>query len=85
MGGARYFLSFLDDFSNMAFLYFLNSKDQVLDNFKAFKNLMENQSNQKIKILRTDNGREFYGTNFNNFLIKRGILTSAKWFGRKVK
>lgn len=28
----------------------------------------------KIKILRTDNGGEFCGTNFNNFLIKCGIL-----------
>lgn len=46
MGGARYTLV-EDDFSRMVFVYFLKSKDEVFNKFIEFKNLVENQTEEK--------------------------------------
>lgn len=51
-------LKFVDDYSKMFFLYFLKEKSQVLEKFIEFKNLMENQTGEKIKMIRSDNGSE---------------------------
>jgi hypothetical protein len=40
-------------------VYFLKSKYEVLGKFKVFKALVENLSERKIKILRSDNGGEY--------------------------
>eukprot|EP00253_Pinus_taeda_P019782 PITA_19782 len=38
----------------------------VFDRFKEFKALVENQTEKKIKVLRTDNGGEFCSKEFEN-------------------
>lgn len=37
IGGARYFLLFVDDYSRMTFIYFLKNKDEVFSKFKEFR------------------------------------------------
>lgn len=74
MGGSKYYLVLEDDFSRMAFVYFLKRKDQALDYFKEFKALVENQKNTKIKCFRSDNGGEFCSSMFESFLSKNGII-----------
>lgn len=74
IGGAKYFLIFEDDFTKMAFVYFLKTKDEVFEYFKQFKSMVENQTERKIKTLRSDNGGEFCGTAFEDFLKKAGIV-----------
>lgn len=74
IGGARYFLLFIDDFSRMVFIYFLKAKSEALSYFKEFKSIVENQQNKKIKILRTDNGREYCSNDFEDFLKSGGIV-----------
>jgi hypothetical protein len=56
-----YYVSFIDDFSRNTWIYFLRNKSEVFDRFKEFKALVENQTEKRIKVLRTNNGREFYG------------------------
>ena len=58
---SMYYVSFIDDFSRNLWIYFLRKKSEVFSKFKEFKALVENQSENKIKVLRTDNGGEFYG------------------------
>jgi hypothetical protein len=43
-------------YSRKTWVYFLKSKDEVFSKFKEFKALIENISERKIKILRSDNG-----------------------------
>lgn len=74
IGGARYFLLFVDDFSRMVFVYFLKKKDEAFSCFVDFKSQAENQLNKKIKILRSDNGGEFCNRIFDDFLKKNGII-----------
>ncbi|RVX15286.1 Retrovirus-related Pol polyprotein from transposon TNT 1-94 [Vitis vinifera] len=51
-----YFALFIDDLSRMTWVYFLKTKSQVLSVFKSFKKMVETQSGQNVKVLRTDNG-----------------------------
>lgn len=74
IGGARYFLIFVDDFTRMVFVYFLKAKSEVFKYFKEFKSMVENQRDRKIKIFRTDNGLEFCSTEFENYLKETGII-----------
>jgi hypothetical protein len=64
LGGSLYYVSFIDDFSRKTWLYFLKKKYEVFEKFKEFKALVENQTKKKIKVLRIDNGGEFYGKYF---------------------
>lgn len=60
LGGCRYFLSSIDDYSRMVWVYVLKNKDEVLEKFKRWKPLVETQTNLKVKSLRTYNSLEFY-------------------------
>lgn len=74
IGGSRYFMVLEDDVTRMTFVYFLRSKDQALQFFKDFKAMVENQTNQRIKILRSDNGGEFCSRQVERFLSDNGII-----------
>jgi hypothetical protein len=43
-GGARYFVTFIDDFSRKTHVYLLEVKGEVFHKFKAYKALVENQT-----------------------------------------
>ena len=59
MSQAKYVLTFIDGFSRYYWVYFLKHKSEVFDLFKVFRALVENQSERKLKILRSDNGGEY--------------------------
>ncbi|KAH9716240.1 hypothetical protein KPL71_021389 [Citrus sinensis] len=73
LGGARYFLSIIDDFSRRVWIYVLKSKEQVFEKFKNWKVLVEKQTGKTVKKLRTDNGLEFCNQVFDEFCAKEGI------------
>jgi transposase InsO family protein len=73
LGKSVYYVSFIDDFSRNTWIYFLRNKYEVFDRFKEFKALVENQTEKMIKVLRTDNGRDFCGNEFEEFCKKCGI------------
>jgi hypothetical protein len=61
MGGAKYFVTFIDDFSRKVVVYVLKVKHQVLSVFKQFQVSVERETEKKIKCIRTDNGGEYIG------------------------
>ncbi|WKA00249.1 hypothetical protein VitviT2T_018628 [Vitis vinifera] len=69
-----YFALFIDDLSRMTWVYFLKTKSQVLFVFKSFKKMVETQSGQNVKVLRTDNGGEYISKEFNVFCQEAGIV-----------
>lgn len=73
MGGARYFISFIDDYSRNVNVYFLKNKSNVKEIFQMYKNEMENHLERKIKILRTDNGLEYLNNQMFKYLTDLGI------------
>lgn len=81
LGGAQYFLTFIDDKSHHVWVYFLKHKDQVFERFQHWKALVEKSSGKKLKTLRTDNGGEYTSTKFETYLRSEGVrheLTVAK-------
>ena len=68
-----YYVSFIDDFSCKTWMYFLKGKNEVFSKFKEFKALVENLSEKKIKIFRSNNGGEFTGGEFKSFCTEAGI------------
>lgn len=52
----------------------MKNKSEAFSCFKRYKVLVENQLNKKIKILRSDNGREFCNKEFDDHLKNSGII-----------
>ena len=69
----RYFILFIDDYTRMTWVYFMREKSEVFKIFKKFKNLVENQSNQKIKVIRSDRRKEYTSNEFNKFCEDEGV------------
>jgi len=70
-GGSRYFISFIDDFSRKAWVYFLQNKSDACTTFKKFKAYVEKRSGYQIQTLRTDRGTEYLVC--DDFLEQHGI------------
>lgn len=52
----RYLISFIDDFSQKIWIYFLIEKSEALGIFTQYKNYVEKETGSYIKCLRTDRG-----------------------------
>jgi transposase InsO family protein len=48
-------------------------KGEVFDKFKAYKALVEIQTDMKIQTLRSNNGGEFVSKKFDDFLCECGV------------
>jgi hypothetical protein len=59
LGGSLYYVTFIDDFSRKTWMYLIKTKDEVFGKFQEFKAEVENLTNKKIKMLISDNGREY--------------------------
>lgn len=60
---AKYFLTFIDDYSKKVFCYFSSRKDQLVENF----------TEKRINTFRTDNGKEYMSDEFKKLLTSNGI------------
>ena len=69
----EYYVTFIDDYSKKAWIYFLKTKDVVFGKFKEFEALIENQLERRIKTPRTDNGGEYTSKYFESFCKEVGI------------
>ena len=71
-----YMMLFTDDYIRKTWDYYLMSKQckAVLECFKDFITMVENQAGKKIKILRSGNGGEFTGILLKNELRANGIV-----------
>ena len=59
IGKRKYFVTFIDDFSRCCSVYFIRNKSEVFEKFKEFEALVTNDCNQRICVLRSDNGGEY--------------------------
>ena len=73
LSGYEYYVLFIDDHSKKTWIYFLKTKSEVFKRFQEFKALVETQTGQKIKVLRSNNGEEYTLGEFVDFCSKAGI------------
>jgi transposase InsO family protein len=69
-----YVLTFVDDASRYAWTYLLKTKSAAFSCFQKWLALVENQTDLRVKRLRSDNGGEFCSNEFEAFLTGKGIL-----------
>jgi hypothetical protein len=55
----RYYMYFVDEFSKFSWIYFLHTKDELVDVFSTFKSQVENLFSSTIKNLQMNGGTEF--------------------------
>ena len=63
----------INDYTIMTRVVFLRHKSKPFEKFKAFKSLVENDTDLKIKFLRSNNGGEFTSNDFEEFCKTLGI------------
>ena len=73
IGGRRYLLTFIDDFSRRIWTCFLRLKSEVLYCFQLFVSEAERQTGMKVKAVRSDRGGEYTLNAFKRFCSDHGI------------
>ncbi|KAL5769820.1 hypothetical protein ACOSP7_013974 [Xanthoceras sorbifolium] len=68
IGGMRYMVTFIDDFSRYVWVFFMKEKSETFSKFKEFKEVVEGEVEEKIRCLRTDNGGEYSSGEFSQYL-----------------
>jgi hypothetical protein len=71
--GEKYFMLLVDDYTRMIAVCFLKNKSKAFENFKIYKEMVENEMYSKIKCLRFDNGGEFTSNEFMDYCSNHGI------------
>jgi hypothetical protein len=71
--GERYFMLLVDDYTRMTAVFFLKNKSEAFENFKIYKEMVENEMDSRIKCLRSDNGGEFTSKEFMDYCNNHGI------------
>ena len=71
--GARYHVSFVDDYSPYIIISIQRQESQTLAKFGEYKAPVENYHNHKIKDLRSDIDVEYTSNQFSKFKSKSGI------------
>ncbi|CAI7808595.1 unnamed protein product [Closterium sp. NIES-53] len=72
LSGSRYFLTIVDDHTRAVWEYPLKTKGEVAV-LKEWMPRAQRESAHKVKVIRTDNGGEFIGNEFEAVLKKKGI------------
>jgi hypothetical protein len=73
-GVAKSFVVFIDDYYRFTIVYFVHQKLKIFVKFQAYKEFVENQINNRIKMFQFDNGGEFTSREFNAFCELHGIV-----------
>ncbi|GKC15053.1 putative ribonuclease H-like domain-containing protein [Tanacetum coccineum] len=68
-----YYLVVTDNFSRFSWVFFLATKDETPKILKNFITGIENQSDHKVKTIKSDNGTEFKNRFMNEFCDMKGI------------
>lgn len=63
-GKFRFFLTLVDDYSRVTWVYLLEKKSDYLGTLIKFENYIENQYKGKLRIIRSDNALEFADREF---------------------
>ena len=61
--GFKYWITFIDDFSQFCIVILLKAKSDMSEAFKCYKAYAENHLDCKIKALRDDKGGEYMSKN----------------------
>jgi transposase InsO family protein len=73
IGGGKYGLVIVDDFSRFTWVFFLQDKSKTQGTLKRFLRRAQNEFELKVKKIRSDNGSEFKNLQVKEYLEDEGI------------
>jgi len=73
-GGYRYYVVFIDDYTDWTTVALLRSKAEVFHRFVEWVKLAERAFDAKVQVLRTDGGGEYVNKHLSTWTASRGIL-----------
>ncbi|RVW82546.1 Retrovirus-related Pol polyprotein from transposon TNT 1-94 [Vitis vinifera] len=72
--GFQYFVTFIDDYSRCTWLFLMKNRAELFSIFQKFYAEIQTQFNISIRVLRSDNAREYFSAPFTSFMSQHGIL-----------
>jgi len=78
IGGNHYFKTFIDGYSRRCWVCTMKHKEEVMELFAEWKRNMENSRGRKIKILHSDNEREYTSDPFLQLYPDEGIEDTSQ-------
>jgi transposase InsO family protein len=73
IGGNKYVLVIVDDYSCFTWVFFLHDKSETQEVLKKFLKRAPNEFDANVKKIRSDNGSEFKNTQVEDYLDQEGI------------
>jgi transposase InsO family protein len=73
MGGKWYVLVIVCDYFCYSWVFFLESKDEVFENFWSLALRLNNEHPNCLKAIHSDNGTEFRNASFDQFCLEHGV------------
>jgi hypothetical protein len=72
--GHKYYVLFLDDFTNFLWTFPISRKSQVFEMFKSLTKLIQTQFLQNVKSFQCDNGGEYNNELFRKYCTDNGLV-----------
>ena len=72
--GVQYIVTFIDNYSRCTWLFLMKNRAELYFIFQKFYAEILTQFNISIRVLRSDNVREYFSTPFISFMSQHGIL-----------
>ena len=74
LSGFKDFVTFIDDFSRVTWLYLMKSHSEVFSHFSPFYAEIQTQFHVTVQTLRSDNAKEYLSEPFQSFMLQHVIL-----------
>ncbi|KAJ9533036.1 hypothetical protein QJQ45_018125 [Haematococcus lacustris] len=71
--GSRYFATFLDELTSLSVVVMLKQKSDVPNAVMHVVQLLEKQSGHQVRVLRSDNGSEYFNSKLSSWCSSKGI------------
>lgn len=72
-GGAKYFVTIIDDYLRMMWLCLIWEKLEVFFQFRAWRAEIEKEIGRQVKCLGLDDGVEYISLEFRRYCVENGI------------
>ena len=77
--GFRYFVTFVDDYSQTTWLYLMKNRSELFSHFSAFCAEIKTLFHTSVQNLRSDNAKEYYSEQFQSSMLQNDILHQTSY------
>ena len=72
--GACWFVSFVDDYTRLPWVFLMKEKSEVCHIFQKFHLMIQNQFQTQIQIFKMNNAKEYFKSHLETYLSSHGII-----------